>query len=598
MPKPSAARQASTACATSVPHAIPRSRDSSAVSAVVAERRERGRVALAELRRSRRETVRRAPYTRQQRPPPGATLREERGALRSRRRSGRRSACSGARSRCRHRRSPCGRSPRARWLDEFGVFVAMSVSTKIWFQSSTWFGCSADVCEAFALALTLAAGLPSAIVATVAARIAIPVAARPSLRWRFIARSLLFAEVTAGSLASGRPFRKLEIPTVCEECCYCSCPSRCASSVRERMPSLRYARVNAPSTVCSVTKSAAATSRFVRPSATSAAIRCSASVSSSRDGRAAADPRQLGSGLVGPERRADPLEARERVLERPRARPRAASPAAASGRASRRWPGRTRASKSSIRPHERAGDGDAAPRGRTARRPRALRLHSGWPAPSCRHATPGRSAARARSPHPGHSCAFRAREPVLEKSHGRARARPTRRAGTRGRPLLRRARVPAAASAPMQMPPPSARGGYLARRGNAEARSSPAPCSGARHPRHGTQPRRPAPRACRPLWCSSVIDTRPARSEVDLRLEGRVALDLRERLATRLGLRREQVAGRRRSVDRRQTRQAVRSARRAPRRHGRHRAPRHPGGRGARAEARRGRLGSGAPRLV
>ncbi len=33
--------------------------------------------------------------------------------------------------------------------------------------------------------------------------------------------------------------------------------------------------------------------------------------------RPAADPRQLGAGLVGPERRAEPLEADERVLERP-----------------------------------------------------------------------------------------------------------------------------------------------------------------------------------------------------------------------------------------------------------------------------------------
>ena len=63
-------------------------------------------------------------------------------------------------------------------------------------------------------------------------------------------------------------------------------------------------------------KRAAATSRLVRPSATSAAIRRSASVSSPREGAAPADARQLGARLLGPERRAEPLEARERVLER------------------------------------------------------------------------------------------------------------------------------------------------------------------------------------------------------------------------------------------------------------------------------------------
>ena len=63
-------------------------------------------------------------------------------------------------------------------------------------------------------------------------------------------------------------------------------------------------------------KRAAATSRLVLPSATSRAIRRSASVSSPRAGRTPADARQLGARLLGPERRAEPFEAGERVLER------------------------------------------------------------------------------------------------------------------------------------------------------------------------------------------------------------------------------------------------------------------------------------------
>ena len=63
-------------------------------------------------------------------------------------------------------------------------------------------------------------------------------------------------------------------------------------------------------------KSSAAISLFVRPRAASSATRRSVSVSSS-DGRApAADPPQLGTGLLRPEPGAELLEDRERLLER------------------------------------------------------------------------------------------------------------------------------------------------------------------------------------------------------------------------------------------------------------------------------------------
>ena len=58
--------------------------------------------------------------------------------------------------------------------------------------------------------------------------------------------------------------------------------SRRASSVRERTPSLRYARVRSASTVRSETNSSPAISRFDRPPAASSAIRSSLAVSSSR----------------------------------------------------------------------------------------------------------------------------------------------------------------------------------------------------------------------------------------------------------------------------------------------------------------------------
>ena len=50
-------------------------------------------------------------------------------------------------------------------------------------------------------------------------------------------------------------------------------------------------------------------------------------------GRAATDPRQLGAGLLGPERRAEPLEDARALPRASRGRRRAASPAAASRRA-------------------------------------------------------------------------------------------------------------------------------------------------------------------------------------------------------------------------------------------------------------------------
>ena len=89
-----------------------------------------------------------------------------------------------------------------------------------------------------------------------------------------------------------------------------------ASSVRERTPSLPKTRERWPSTVRSERKSAAATSLFVLPSATRAAIRDSAGVKRSRRGSAAADAAQLGARPLGPERGAEPFERRERLLER------------------------------------------------------------------------------------------------------------------------------------------------------------------------------------------------------------------------------------------------------------------------------------------
>ena len=117
-----------------------------------------------------------------------------------------------------------------RWLDEFGVFVAMSVSTRISFQSSTWFGCCFR-------------------------RLRDPAPDRTSERDRcgrggedrdpgrgddespmeIHCLLLLLADVTEGRLAPGGAVRKLEIPTVCAGALL----SRCASSVRERTPSFR-----------------------------------------------------------------------------------------------------------------------------------------------------------------------------------------------------------------------------------------------------------------------------------------------------------------------------------------------------------------------
>ena len=86
--------------------------------------------------------------------------------------------------------------------------------------------------------------------------------------------------------------------------------------MRERTPSLPKTCERWPSTVRSERNSAAATSRFVFPSATRAATRSSAGVSAPGVGRAPADPAQLRARALGPERGADPLEDGERLLER------------------------------------------------------------------------------------------------------------------------------------------------------------------------------------------------------------------------------------------------------------------------------------------
>ena len=63
-------------------------------------------------------------------------------------------------------------------------------------------------------------------------------------------------------------------------------------------------------------KSSAAISLFVRPCAASSATRRSVSVSSSEASAAAADPRELGAGLLRPEPCAQLFEDRKRLLER------------------------------------------------------------------------------------------------------------------------------------------------------------------------------------------------------------------------------------------------------------------------------------------
>ena len=87
------------------------------------------------------------------------------------------------------------------------------------------------------------------------------------------------------------------------------------------------------STVFGVTKRAAAISLFERPSAASAAMRRSVSVSSPVGGGAPADARELGAGLVRPEPSAELLEDRECLLERLARR--ALHPGASAGRAER-----------------------------------------------------------------------------------------------------------------------------------------------------------------------------------------------------------------------------------------------------------------------
>ena len=80
-------------------------------------------------------------------------------------------------------------------------------------------------------------------------------------------------------------------------------------------------RVSAVSTECSVRKSAAATSRFV-PAVGDQQRDATLGFGEVATGRgAAADARQLGARLLGPERGAECFEARERVFERHAGRP-------------------------------------------------------------------------------------------------------------------------------------------------------------------------------------------------------------------------------------------------------------------------------------
>ena len=138
---------------------------------------------------------------------------------------------------------------------------------------------------------------------------------------------LLFAEVTEGRLASGGTVRKLEIPTVCERRMLVSEP------VRE----LR-ARADAE---LAVGPRQRALDRVLGDEERGRDLAVRAAFGDERGdpalglgqlvagGRATADPGQLGARLLGPQRRAEPLEARERLARASCARRRAASPAAA-----------------------------------------------------------------------------------------------------------------------------------------------------------------------------------------------------------------------------------------------------------------------------
>ena len=102
--------------------------------------------------------------------------------------------------------------------------------------------------------------------------------------------------------------------------------------MRERTPSLRYAWVSAASTVWTERTSVSATSRFVRPAATSSATRRSAGVSSPDEGARPPIRPSSSCAFRCPQRRAERLEARQRL---PRA---SRGPPGAAGRGAARCP--------------------------------------------------------------------------------------------------------------------------------------------------------------------------------------------------------------------------------------------------------------------
>ena len=74
-------------------------------------------------------------------------------------------------------------------------------------------------------------------------------------------------------------------------------------------------RFRLASTVCTLTKSASATSRFVRPSATRCADLRLGRRESGPGGCPTPDPGELTPGAIGPQRRAHVVEGRERTIE-------------------------------------------------------------------------------------------------------------------------------------------------------------------------------------------------------------------------------------------------------------------------------------------
>ena len=173
----------------------------------------------------------------------------------------------------------------------------------------------------------------------------------------------------------------------------------------------------------------------------------------------------------------------------------------------------------------------ALPHGRTPPGARANRPRGGRPAPSSLRATRGHLATRVHRPPRGRPRAFRASR--WSSSEWPCTVELTRpdELVREDRTSPRRSAAPAAATAQAVVPPPSARAECLAPRGSARTRSVREPCT-----RSATSPARDAASTA-----SSACSRPPFRVlsevgevEVDLGLEGRVALSLGERLATEL----------------------------------------------------------------